>query len=76
MAVSGAAVGALKRLREVRWDDGLRLALTEPLERELGAITHGLVARLMGQHPRSSRYLGQLRQSVTRVAEGSAPQFG
>jgi DNA repair protein RecO (recombination protein O) len=76
MAVSGAAVGALKRLREVRWDDGLRLALTEPLERELGAITHGLVARLMGQHPRSSRYLGQLRRSVTRVAEGPAPQFG
>jgi DNA repair protein RecO (recombination protein O) len=74
MAVSGAALGALKRLRELRWDEALRLTLADDLEHELGAVTEGLIARLAGQHPRSTRFLGQLRRPLGRVAESPAPR--
>jgi DNA repair protein RecO (recombination protein O) len=74
MPLSGAAVGAIKRLRELRWDEALRLTPAEDLERELGAITEGLMARLAGQPPRSTRFLGQVRRALARVAEPPAPR--
>ncbi len=72
--VSGGAVGALKRLRELRWNEALRLTPASDLEHEIGGIVEGLIVRLAGQPPRSTRYLGQLRRSLLRVAEPPAPR--
>jgi DNA repair protein RecO (recombination protein O) len=72
--VSGAAVGALRRLRRVRWEEAIRLKPTPALERELAALVERSVATLAGQRPRSSRFLGQLRRSLLRVAEPPAPR--
>src|SRR5262245_28358628 len=73
LAVAGGAVGALKRLRQLRWDETLRLTLAADLERDLEAIAEGLVASLAGQHPRSTRFLGQVQRSLGRVAEPRTP---
>ena len=69
MDLSPAAVGSLKRFRELRWDEMLRLPLARPLETEVGVLIEGMVARLAGQVPRSSRYLAQMRHALSRVAE-------
>ena len=69
IALSGGAVGALKRLRALRWDVALRLSLARTLEAELCAVIEALMARLAGQRPRSARFLAQIRQSLGRVAE-------
>lgn len=69
MPLSGAGVGALTRLRHVRWDEALRLTLASDLERELADVVEGWMARLAGQPARSSRFIGQVRQSLSRVAE-------
>ena len=73
MALSGAVVGTLKRLRGLRWEESLRLPLAQPLERDLGAVVEGLIARLAGQLPRSSRFLAQMGRALTRVAEPGPP---
>lgn len=73
MALSGAVVGTLKRLRGLRWEESLRLPLAQPLERELGAVVEGLIARLAGQLPRSSRFLAQMGRALARVAEPGPP---
>jgi DNA repair protein RecO (recombination protein O) len=74
LPVSGAAVGVLTRMRSLRWEEALRLTLAPPLEREVGALVEGLIARLVGQPPRASRFLGQVRRSLSRVAEPIAPR--
>jgi DNA repair protein RecO (recombination protein O) len=65
MPLSGAAVATLKRLRELRWEETLRLPLAPLLEGEVRLIVEGVIARLLGQTPRSSRFLVQMG----RVAE-------
>jgi hypothetical protein len=75
LAVSGAVVGVLTRLRSLRWNDALRLTLALSLDREMGAVVEGLIARLVGQPPRASRFLGQVRRSLSRVAEPPAPRI-
>ncbi|PYO28849.1 MAG: hypothetical protein DMD86_15695, partial [Candidatus Rokuibacteriota bacterium] len=67
--LSTAAVGTLKRFRELRWDDALRLPLAPALEDEVCAVVEGMIARLAGQVPRSARFLAQMRRSLSRVAE-------
>lgn len=74
MALTGAAVGALIRLRSMKWDEALRLTLAQDLDREIGALVEGLIARHAGQYPRSSRFLGQVQRSLSRVAEPPAPR--
>jgi DNA repair protein RecO (recombination protein O) len=74
MPLSGAAAGALRRLRSLRRDEALRLRLASDLERELAAIAEGLMARLAGQPARSTRFLGQVRRSLGRVAEPAPPR--
>jgi DNA repair protein RecO (recombination protein O) len=69
LALSGAVVGTLKRLRGLRWEQALQLPLAAPLEGELCALVEGLIERLAGQLPRSSRFLAQIRGSLGRVAE-------
>jgi len=69
LGLSGAAVGALKRLRTLGWEPALRLALAASLEGELCAVVDGLVARLVGRFLVSSRFLAQMRRSLGRVAE-------
>jgi DNA repair protein RecO (recombination protein O) len=69
LPVSAAVVGTLKRLRELRWEDAVRLPLAPVLEGEVGALVEGLIARLAGQVPRSSRFLAQVRRSLMHVAE-------
>jgi DNA repair protein RecO (recombination protein O) len=70
--LSGSVVGALARLRGLRWDDALRLTLAPGLERELGSLVDGLVTRLAGRPSRSSRFLGQIRRSLARLADPPA----
>lgn len=69
IALSVAAVGTLKRLRELRWEDTLRLALTPFLESEVCSAIEGVITRLAGQVPRSARFLAQMRRAASRVAE-------
>jgi DNA repair protein RecO (recombination protein O) len=73
--VSGGVVGALRRLRELAWDDALRLTLAPSLEGEVGTLTERIVAHLSGRHLRSTRFLAQLRRSLAHVAEPPAPRF-
>jgi DNA repair protein RecO (recombination protein O) len=74
IALSGSAVGALIRLRTLRWDDALRLTLAPDLSHELGGIVEGMVARLVGHPPRASRFLVQVRRSLAQVAEPAPPR--
>src|SRR5439155_22776060 len=71
--LSTAAVRTLKRFRELRWDDTLRLPLAPALEGEVCAVVEGMIARLAGQVPRSARFLAQMRRSLSRVAEPAPP---
>jgi len=71
--VSGNAAGVLARLRKLRWDEALRLTLAPPLDREMVALVEWMIARLSGRSPRASRFLGQVRRPLARVAEPSAP---
>lgn len=73
LAVSGAVVGALKRLRTLRWEEALRLPLASALENDLCAAVEGLIARLVGHSPRSSRFIAQMRRPLGRVAEPAPP---
>ena len=74
LAVSGAVVGTLTRLRGLRWDEALQLSLAPSLEGELCAVVEGVIARLAGQLPRSSRFLAQIRRSLGHVAEPVPPR--
>ena len=67
--LSGGLVGALKRLRALSWEESLRLNLAGPLDAELAAVLEGVVARLMGRYPLSSRFLTQTRRFLSVVAE-------
>src|SRR5262245_37140153 len=71
-AVSSAAVGTLVRLRKLRWDEALRLTLAPSLDREVGTLVEWMIARLAGRSPKASRFLGQVRQPLARVAEPPA----
>jgi DNA repair protein RecO (recombination protein O) len=63
-----SAVGALVRLRGLRWDEALRLPLPASLDGELTLVLEGVLARLMGQVPRSSRFMTQTRHAVLPAA--------
>jgi DNA repair protein RecO (recombination protein O) len=67
--LSGGLVGTLKRLRALSWEEALRLNLAAELDGELAAVLEGLLARLMGRYPLSSRFLAQTRRSLSMVAE-------
>ena len=69
MPLSAAAVVTLRRLRELRWEETLRLPLASLLEGEVCLVIDGVIARLAGQIPRSSRFLAQIRRPLPRVAE-------
>ena len=62
--LSGAAVGLLKRLRALGWEEGIRLPLASDLDVELTATVEGMMGRLIGSLPRSSRFLAQTRRSL------------
>jgi recombinational DNA repair protein (RecF pathway) len=65
MPLSGAAVGLLKRLRALGWEEGLRLPLAADLDAELRALLEGVMTRLIGHLPRSSRFLAQTARTLT-----------
>jgi DNA repair protein RecO (recombination protein O) len=69
LALSGAVVGTLTRLRALRWREGLDLRLAPPLERQISAAVESVIARLAGQLPRSSTFLAQMHRALSRVAE-------
>jgi DNA repair protein RecO (recombination protein O) len=71
--LSGGLVGTLKRLRALSWEEALRLNLAAELDAELAAVLEGLLARLMGRYPLSSRFLIQTRRSLSMVAEPAPP---
>jgi DNA repair protein RecO (recombination protein O) len=73
MSLSGGLVGTLKRLRTLSWDEALRLHLAAVLDAELAAVLEGVIARLMGRYPLSSRFLTQTRRSLSMVAEPTPP---
>ncbi|OGK77932.1 MAG: DNA repair protein RecO [Candidatus Rokubacteria bacterium GWC2_70_16] len=65
--LSGGAVGTLGRLRGLSWEEGLRLPLSPALDEELTGVLEGTVTRLMGQVPRSLRFLAQTRRPLPPV---------
>ena len=65
LPLSGPAVGLLKRLRALAWEEGLRLPLAAGLDAELAASLEGVMTRLMGHLPRSSRFLAQTRRTLS-----------
>ncbi|HTG11695.1 MAG TPA: DNA repair protein RecO [Candidatus Eisenbacteria bacterium] len=74
MPLSGALLGTLTRLRALSWEEALRLNLAADLDAELIAVLEGLVARLMGRYPLSSRFLAQTRRSLSMVSEPIPPR--
>ena len=66
--LSGAAVGGLRRLRTLSWDEALKIALPPSLEAEMAGAMEDQMARLIGQVPRSARFRAQVRRplGVTR----------
>lgn len=71
--LSGGLLGTLTRLRALSWEEALRLNLAAGLDAQLSAVLEGLVARLMGRYPLSSRFLAQTRRPLPRVAEPAPP---
>jgi DNA repair protein RecO (recombination protein O) len=67
--LSGALVGTLKRLRTLSWEEALRLNLAGDLDAELAAVLEGLLARLMGRYPLSSRFISQTRSAPSVLAQ-------
>lgn len=76
LAVSGGGLGALQRLQRLGWDEGLRLPLGPPVQRELVILLEGVVARLMGRMAQSSRFITQTRRGLTMVREPEPPRPG
>jgi hypothetical protein len=74
MVLSGGLLGTLIRLRALSWEEALRLNLASDLDAELVAVLEGLVARLMGRYPLSSRFLAQTRRSLAKVSEPAPPR--
>ena len=74
MPLSGGLLGTLTRLRALSWEEALRLNLAADLDAELVAVLEGLVARLMGRYPLSSRFLTQTRRSLSMVSEPTPPR--
>jgi DNA repair protein RecO (recombination protein O) len=62
--LSAATIGALRRLRELRWEDGLGFPLSPAVDGELGLVLEGVVARLSGRASRASRFLSQTRRAL------------
>ena len=67
--LSGALVGTLKRLRTLSWEEALRLNLAADLDAELAAVLEGLLARLMGRYPLSSRFISPTRRAPSLLAQ-------
>jgi DNA repair protein RecO (recombination protein O) len=67
--LSGGLIGTLTRLRALSWEEALRLRLAAELDAELSAVLEGLVARLIGRYPLSSRFVAQTRRALSRVSE-------
>jgi len=66
--LSGSLVGTLKRLRALSWEEALRLNLAADLDAELAMVLEGLLARLMGRYPLSSRFITQTRRVLPMVS--------
>jgi len=64
VALSGAAVATLRRLRTLSWDEALRAALPPPLEAEMAGAIEEQMTRLIGQVPRSARFRAQIRAPI------------
>ncbi len=62
--LSGAAVGGLRRLRILSWDEVLTIALPPSLEAEMAGAMEDQMARLIGQVPRSARFRAQVRRPL------------
>jgi DNA repair protein RecO (recombination protein O) len=73
MPLSGGLLGTLTRMRALSWEEALRLRLTAELDSELAAVLEGVVARLLGRYPLSSRFMLQTRRSLSMVAEPGPP---
>jgi recombinational DNA repair protein (RecF pathway) len=69
--LSGALIGTLTRLRALSWEEALRLRLAAELDAELSVVLEGLVARLMGRYPLSSRFVAQTRRALSMVSEST-----
>lgn len=57
--MSQGAVAALVRLRGLAWAEALRMPLTPALDEELTLLLEAMATRLVGQVPRSMRFLVQ-----------------
>jgi DNA repair protein RecO (recombination protein O) len=61
LPVSGAVLAALGRLRAARWEEALAAPLGRH-ERELGALLEVQLTRLIGQPPRATKFLREVRR--------------
>jgi len=66
LPLSGQAVGALRRLRTLRWEELLTTSLPRAVEAEVPSALEAQVVRLMGCPLRTSRFLAQTRRSLVR----------
>lgn len=62
--LSGPAVGGLRRLRTLSWDEALRAVLPLSLEVEMADALEAQMARLIGQVPRTTRFRIQARRAL------------
>ena len=62
--LSGSAVGGLRRFRTLHWEEALGAALPPGVEAELTGALEAHMTRLIGQVPRTSRFLTQTRRAL------------
>ena len=62
--LSGAAVGGLRKLRTLSWDEVLEASLPPSLEAEMAGALEAQMTRLIGQVPRTTRFRTQTRRAL------------
>jgi len=74
--VSGAAVGGLRRLRTLSWDEVLKASVPLPLEAEMAGVLEAQMTRLIGQVPRTTRFMTQIRRPFSHAGGSGAATGG
>jgi len=65
----------LKRLRTLEWEEGLGLPLAADLDSELRGLLEGVMTRLIGHLPHSSRFLAQTARPSPPTPDYLSPRL-
>lgn len=74
--LSGAAVGGLRRLRTLSWDEAMGASLPPSLEAEMVGALEAQMTSLIGQVPRTIRFRTQTRRARSPALSGGPAAAG